>query len=90
MEIIILGKKIDTKDITEIYDVERDKQRFLNREAGFVIRFMDGSSMIFKEDIPYESYISEISFKKEKWHNLQKQVTAKWESDNHGFPEFGF
>lgn len=40
MEIIVLGQVIDTKKITEIYEIERDKRMFLNREAGFVIVFM--------------------------------------------------
>lgn len=88
MEIIVLGQKIDTKDITAIYEIERDKKMFLNREAGFVIQFMDGTQKIFKEDIPYESYSSEISHKKELWRKLQDSVTKKWNEDKHQLPEF--
>ena len=64
MEIIVLGEKIDTKQITAIWDIESKKTMFLNREAGFVIKFMDGSTKTFKENIPYESYASEIYHKK--------------------------
>jgi len=90
MEIIVLGHKIDTKDITDIYDVERDKRMFLNREAGFIILFMDGSRKAFKENIPYESYSSEIIEAKQRWAKLQKEVIDKWKADSHGLPEFGF
>ena len=88
-EIIVLGTKINTKEITAIYEIERDKKMFLNREAGFVIMFMDGTHKTFKENIPYESYSSEISAKKERWAKLQKEVTEKWEKDKHQFEEFG-
>ena len=90
MEIIILGQKVDTKDITEIFEIERDKKMFLNREAGFVIVFMDGSRKVFKENIFYESYPSQISGKKEKWERLQKEVEDKWQKDKHHLEEFNF
>ena len=90
MEIIVLGDKIDTKEITAIWEIEKEKKMFLNREAGFVIKFMDGSTKIFKENIPYESYASEISYKKEKWAKLQKEVIEKGKEDKHNLQEFGF
>lgn len=90
MEIIVLGHKIDTKDISDIYDVERDKQMFLNRESGFIIQFMDGSKKVFKENIPYESYSSEIREIKQRWLKLQNEVDEKWKADKHELPEFGF
>lgn len=88
MEIIVLGQVIDTKKITEIYEIERDKRMFLNREAGFVIVFMDGSKKTFGERIPYESYASQISHTKSVWAKLQKEVTEKWEQDKHDLPVF--
>jgi hypothetical protein len=90
MEIIVLGVKIDTKEITSIIDIEENKKMFFNREAGFVITFMDGSSKIFKENIPYESYTSEICNIKDKWSRLQKEITEKWDKDKHDLQEFGF
>ena len=90
MEIIILGQKIETKEITEIFEIERDKKMFLNREAGFVIVFMDGSRKVFKENISYESYPSQIFSKKEKWERLQKEVEDKWQKDKHHLEEFNF
>lgn len=90
MEIIVLGEKINTKEITAIWEIEGKKKMFLNREAGFVINFMDGSKKVFKEVIPYESYASEIAYKKNKWAKLQKEVKEKWEKDKHDLQEFGF
>jgi len=90
MEIIVLDQVIDTKKIIEIYDIERDKKMFFNREAGFIIVFMDGSTKIFGERIPYESYSSEIAHTKKVWATLQKEVTEKWEQDKHNLPVFGF
>lgn len=90
MEIVVLGTKVDTKYIGDIYDCERDKKMFFNREAGFIIKFLDGSKMTCKESIPYESYPSEISDIKNRWSKLQKEITDKWHEDGHGLPEFGF
>ena len=88
MEIIVLGQVIDTKKIKEIYEIERDKRMFLNREAGFVIVFMDNTKQTFCERIPYESYVSEISYKKNTWAKLQKEVTEKWKQDMHDLQVF--
>jgi len=85
MEIIFLGEKIDTKEIKAIWEIEKEKKMFLNREAGFVIDYMDGSTKVFKENIPYESYPSEIAFKKQKWSKLQKEITEQWETTNKFF-----
>jgi hypothetical protein len=88
VEIIVLGQVIDTKKIKEIYEIERDKRMFLNREAGFVIVFMDDTKQTFCERIPYESYASEISYKKNTWAKLQKEVTEKWKQDMHDLQVF--
>jgi hypothetical protein len=90
MQIIVLGEVIENKDITEIYDVERDKKAFFNRDAGFIIRFMDGSSKTFSERIPYESYPSEIREIKDKWSKLMDKVIKQWEEDKHKLKEFTF
>jgi hypothetical protein len=90
MEIIVLGEKIDTKEITAIWEIEKEKKYFLNREAGFVIKLMDGTEKVFSEDIPYESTYLNIADKKEKWSKLQMEVTEFWEKNKHGFPEFKF
>ncbi len=88
MIIIVEGEKVETKDITEIYDIERDKTMFLNREAGFVIKFMDGSSNVFGEKMAYELYPSQIHDIKNKWENLQDKVNHAWEKDKHSYQEF--
>ena len=66
MKILVENKLIETKDIADIVDIEAGKRMFLNREAGFKIIFLDGSEMVFKENIPYESYPAQISQKKRK------------------------
>lgn len=88
MEILVLNTKIETKDIVDIYEVERDKKMFLNREAGFIIEMIGGSRYTFSENIPYESYPSEISSIKSKWKKLREEVEAQWKQDKHDLKTF--
>lgn len=88
MEIAIQGYVLDTKDIIDIVDVEANKRMFINREAGFIVKLKDNTEKIFKENIPYETYPSEIGRIKEKWRGLQKQVTEKWQSDKNEIQNF--
>lgn len=81
MEILILNRKIETKNIAAIEDVEANKKYFLNREAGFVIHLIDGEKMTFKEDIPYETTPQGISRIKNRWNELQKKVSQEWLKD---------
>jgi hypothetical protein len=81
MKILVENKLIETKDIADIIDIEANKKMFLNREAGFKIIFLDGSEMVFKENIPYESYPSQISEKKEKWERLMNKVKEEFMAD---------
>jgi len=81
MKILVDNKLIETKDIADIVDIEAGKKMFLNREAGFKIIFLDGSEMIFKENIPYESYPREISQKKERWEKLIDKVKEEFMAD---------
>jgi hypothetical protein len=79
MEIIVKSHRIDLKEVTDIYDVERDKKAFLNREAGFIIKLNDKEIKI-SEGIPYESYPREISEVKKKYKDLQDKVQKEWET----------
>lgn len=82
MQILVQNKVVETKDIADIVDIEADKKMFLNREAGFKIIFLDGiREMVFKQNIPYESYQREISAIKDKWKSLMNEVVKKWHSD---------
>jgi len=82
MKILIQGKLVETKNIADITDIEAHKIMFLNREAGFKITFLDESAeMVFKQNIPYESYPSEISAIKNKWRLMMDKVIEKWQSD---------
>ena len=81
MKILVENKLIETKDIADIVDIEANKKMFLNREAGFKIIFLNGSEMVFKENIPYESYPSQISQKKEKWEKLMNKVKEEFMAD---------
>lgn len=88
MEIAIGGFVLDTKDIVDIVDIEHNKKMFLNRQAGFIIKFKNNTQKHFGESIPYDSYPSEIGRIKEKWYNLKKQVVKKWESDKNEIQNF--
>jgi hypothetical protein len=82
MKILIQDKVVETKSIADIIDVEANKKMFLNREAGFRIIFLDGSpEIVFKQNIPYESYPSQISAIKSKWQQMMDKVIEKWQSD---------
>lgn len=81
MEIVVEGRKIDTKDIFAIVDIEHYKTAFFNREAGFIIERIEKKDLRFGEGIPYETYPSEIGRIKAKWKKLQDAVCEKWEKD---------
>lgn len=83
MKILVENKVVETKDIADIVDIESGKKMFLNREAGFKILFLDDKTpdMVFKDDIPYESYPHEIREIKQKWKNLMDAVIERWEAD---------
>lgn len=90
MKIVIFGELIDTKEITDISEVEKGKRYFLNRQAGFIIKFMNGTTKVFSEKIPYESTYNDIHAIKSKWGKLQNEITEQWKKDKHGLQEFGF
>lgn len=88
MKIVVNGEVIETKEITDIYEVEKYKKMFVNREAGFVIKLMDGSEKRFSERIPYETTDRQIGVIKNKWEKLQDEVYEKWQEDKHNLEEF--
>ena len=70
-------------DIYDIYDCERDKQMFLNREAGFIVKTYgdkDHEPQMFKfgESISFESTSYQIYDKKHKWELRMKKAIALW------------
>lgn len=81
MKIVVLGQTVETTEIFDIVEVEHGKKNFLNREAGFILKLIDKPDMIFKQDIPYESYASEIVAIKKDWKKLQDEVFEKWKLD---------
>ena len=68
-------------DITDIYDVEKYKKTFYNREAGFIIKLKNGNITTFSEKIPYESYSSEIYEKKDKWKKKMEEAIKLWKNE---------
>lgn len=90
MQILVNKKVVETTEIADIVDIEAGKSMFLNREAGFRIIFLDADTpdMVFKEDIPYESYPHQISAKKEKWKLLMNKVIEQWKADKTEIPAF--
>ena len=81
MEIIVIEQLIETKEIADIKDIEAGKKHFLDRKAGFYILMRNGKKHTFYQDIPYESYPSEISNIKSKWKVLMDKVISEWEKD---------
>lgn len=81
MKILIEETVIETKDIADIVDIEKDKKYFLNREAGFKVIMLDGSINRFGENIPYETTPNGISNIKVKWSILMEKVIKQWQSD---------
>lgn len=77
--IMIGTTKINLRGIKDVYDIERDKQMFLNREAGFIIEYENGSEQRYGENIPYESYPHEIRSKKQKWKITETKVFNAWQ-----------
>ena len=83
--IIIENTKFRRGNICDIYDIERDKKMFLNRDAGFIVKtFGDenspSKSFEFGEKISYESssyYISEV---KNKWLNKMNEAIKFWKN----------
>lgn len=86
-EIVIEGRKFRRSDIYDIYECERDKRNFLNREAGFIVKTYgdkDNEPQLFKygEPIAYESYPHEIAAKKHKWDVKMKKYIDLWKNKN--------
>lgn len=83
--IVIEGYKFRRGDIYEIYECERDKEMFFNREAGFIVKTYgdkDHEARMFKfsERIPYESTPYRISDKKYEWEKRMNKAIALWKN----------
>ena len=83
--IIIENTKFRRGDICDIYDIERDKKMFLNRDAGFIVKtFGDenspSKSFKFGEKISYESSSNDISEVKNKWLNKMNEAIKFWKN----------
>lgn len=81
----IEGYKFRRGDIYDIYDCERDKQMFFNREAGFIVKIYGDKyqkPQIFKfgEPIAYESTPYQISDKKHKWKLRMDKAIDLWKN----------
>lgn len=83
----IEGRKFRRGDIYDIYECERDKTMFLNREAGFIVKTYgdkNNKPQLFKysEPIAYESHPHEIAAKKHKWEVKMKKYIDLWKNKN--------
>lgn len=81
--ILIEGDFFRRGDIYDIYDIERDKKMFFNRDAGFIVKTTGKNGepkKIYKygECIPYESYPHEIREKKIKWETRMVSAIRLW------------
>lgn len=81
----IEGYKFRRGDIYDIYECERDKQMFFNREAGFIVRIYGDKNykpQVFKfgESIAYESTSYQIADKKREWERRMNKAIALWKN----------
>lgn len=77
-KVIIEGHKFRRGDICDIYDIERDKQMFFNRDAGFIVSLIGNKKYTFGEKIPYDSYPGDIGRIKDKWEIRMKEAVKIW------------
>ena len=85
-EIIIGGRIFRRGDIYDIYDIERDKTMFFNREAGYIVQLIrknDTDKCIYKfgVNIAYESYSWEIASIKGEWEKKMKEAIKLWKGE---------
>ena len=85
--IAIEWMKFRRGDIYDIYECERDKTMFFNREAGFIVQTYGDKNQEpefhkFSESILYESYPSEIRDKKNRWEGRMNKAISLWKGIN--------
>lgn len=89
MEIIVINRKIETKHIVLIKDIkDMSNYPFRDRDVGFVIYLIDGSSQVFKEFVFYGVSDEQFEETKLKYKMLQEKVEQKWKEDCHNLPTF--
>ena len=81
----IEGYKFRRGDIYDIYECERDKRMFLNREAGFIVKTYGDKNhkpqgFRFGEPISYESTSYDIYEKKDKWEQRMNKAIDLWKN----------
>ena len=81
----IEGYKFRRGDIYDIYECERDKRMFLNREAGFIVKTYGDKNhkpqgFRFGEPIAYESTSYDIYEKKDKWEQRMNKAIDLWKN----------
>ncbi|MBS5701318.1 MAG: hypothetical protein KHX11_20040 [Bacteroides cellulosilyticus] len=81
----IEGYKFRRGDIYDIYECERDKRMFLNREAGFIVKTSGDKNhkpqgFRFGEPISYESTSYDIYEKKDKWEQRMNKAIDLWKN----------
>lgn len=79
MEIKIQGVIVETKEITDITEYQRE--RFWDRHCGFKVFLHKKEPIIFEWKIPYNSYTSEIASMKNKCRLLMQSIISEWEKD---------
>lgn len=83
--ILIEGDFYRRGDIYDIYDIERDKEMFFNRDAGFIVQTIGTSDVQSKkhhygEGIPYDSSPQLIYEKKNKWSLRMESAIKLWKN----------
>lgn len=81
MKILVQDTVVETLDIADVFDVNRDSQIMWNRRAGFVVLFLDNTRIEFGVNIPPETYPREVEEVKKLWKRRMDAVIEKWQSD---------
>ena len=78
MKIIVQGKEIETKEITQITESPR-------RHHGFTIHLAGEKSVFIGEEEEYNMSNHEKGNINDRYHNLRKRVEEKWNEDKTEF-----
>ena len=82
---VLWSEDSNVNEIIEIEGYKINKQMFLNREAGFIVRTYGDKNhkpqeFRFGEPIAYESTSYDIYGKKDKWKKRMNEAIALWKN----------
>ncbi len=82
MEIIVEGRKIETKEIWKVSLITE------SRKCGVLIQLVDKCDIFIGRSIPYETYPSEFQGYYAPYKKLYAQIKEQWDADQLNIPVF--